>query len=202
MEARDGGNPSKGTVVDIKITISDVNDNRPLFDKPSYSPFISEDAATGSSVQKVFAQDNDIGTNKEITYDIKTGNEESMFILDKKTGLITLNRTLDHETKAAYGLVVTATDHGTPPLTSSVDVIVTVNDVNDNPPSFPKSLYNCTVAENLAKGVAVCYVTATDPDSGVNGRLFYSIPSGNDGNAFVINTVSKKSQFVYPVLRT
>ena len=202
MEARDGGNPSKGAVVDIKITISDVNDNRPLFDKPSYSPFISEDAATGSSVQKVFAQDNDIGTNKEITYDIKTGNEEGMFILDKKTGLITLNQTLDHETKAAYGLVVTATDHGTPPLTSSVDVIVTVNDVNDNPPSFPKSLYNCTVAENLAKGVAVCYVTATDPDSGVNGRLFYSITSGNDGNAFVINTVSKKSQFVYPVLLT
>lgn len=190
VEARDGGNPSKDALVDVKITISDVNDNKPLFNKPSYSPSINEDASTGTSVVTVFAKDDDMGKNKEITYDIKTGNEQGMFILDENSGLITLNQTLDHETKSSYALVVTASDHGTPPLSSSVDVMVIVNDVNDNPPKFPKSLYNCTVAENLAKGVAVCYVTADDPDSGVNGQLFYTITSGDTGNAFEINTVS------------
>lgn len=190
MEARDGGYPSKDSLADVKITISDVNDNKPLFDKPTYSASIDEDAPTGSSVVTVFATDADTGNNSEITYDIKTGNEEGMFKLDDKTGEITLNQTLDHETKSSYALVVTASDHGSTPLTSSVDVMVIANDVNDNPPSFPKSLYNCTVAENLASGVAVCYVTASDPDSGANGQLFYSITSGDTGNAFVINTVS------------
>ncbi|KAJ7336049.1 hypothetical protein OS493_013424 [Desmophyllum pertusum] len=190
VEARDGGNPSKDALVDVNITISDVNDNKPLFDKPRYSAPINEDASTGASVVTVFAKDDDMGKNKEITYDIKTGNEQGMFILDENSGLITLNQTLDHETKSSYALVVTASDHGTPPLSSSVDVMVIVNDVNDNPPKFPKSLYNCTVAENLAKGVAVCYVTADDPDSGVNGQLFYTITSGDTGNAFEINAAT------------
>lgn len=102
-----------------------------------------------------------------------------------------LKKYLDRETKDSYKLVVTASDHGTPPLTSSVDVTVVVNDVNDNPPTFPKSQYNCTVAENLVRGVAVCYVTATDPDTGVNGQLYYSIVTGNVNNAFQINSVSE-----------
>lgn len=191
VEARDGGNPSKDSQVDVNIAISDINDNKPLFDKLSYFARVDENAPTGTSVEQVFAQDADEGKNKEITYDIKTGNGQGTFSLNEKTGLITLNKTLDHETKASYQLVVTATDHGTLPLASSVDVMVIVNDVNDNPPSFPKSLYNCTVAENLAKGVAVCYVTADDPDAGLNGQLFYSI-LGDDTNAFQINSVSKR----------
>lgn len=191
VKARDGGNPSKESIVDVKITITDVNDNKPLFEKPSYNPSIDEDASPGTSVEKVFATDNDMGKNKEITYNIKTGNEEGKFNMNEKTGEITLNQTLDHETKASHPLVVTATDHGSPPLTSSVDVMVTVTDVNDNAPLFPKSLYNCTVAENLASGVAVCYVTASDADSGANGQLLYSIVTGDIGKAFGINTVRR-----------
>ena len=190
MEARDGGNPSKDSLVDVKITISDINDNKPLFNKSPYLARVDEDAIIGTSVVTVFAKDDDIGLNKEITYGIKTGNEQGTFKLNITSGLITLNQNIDHETKASYQLVVTATDHGTPPLTSSVDVTVMVNDVNDNPPSFPKSLYNCTVAENLAQGVAVCYVTATDPDAGLNGQLYYTIIAGDVKNAFQINSVS------------
>jgi len=190
VKARDSGNPSKDSVVDVKITISDINDNKPLFNQPSYTVSIDEDASPSISVTKVFATDNDMGKYKEITFNIKTGNEDGKFKMNEKTGEITLNQTLDHEMKASYALIVTASDHGSPPLTSSVDVLVIVNDVNDNPPSFPKSLYNCTVAENLASGVAVCYAAASDPDSGSNGRLFYSIEKGNSGKSFAINAVS------------
>ena len=190
MEARDGGKPSKSSLVDVKITISDVNDNKPLFNKSPYLARIDEDAIIGTSVVTVFAKDDDIGMNGEVTYDIKTGNEQGTFKLNETSGLITLNQILDHETKASYHLVVTAADHGKPPLMSSVDVTVMVNDVNDNPPSFPKSLYNCTVAENLATGVAVCYVTANDPDAGLNGQLYYTIIAGDAKNAFQINSVS------------
>lgn len=190
MEARDGGKPPKDSLVDVTITISDINDNKPLFDKSPYLARVDEDATVGTSVVSVFAQDDDKGPNKEITYNIKSGNEQGTFNLNRTSGLITLNQLLDHETKASYLLVVAATDHGTPPLTSSVDVTVMVNDVNDNPPSFSKPLYNCTVAENLAAGVAVCYVTASDPDAGLNGQLYYTIIAGNVNNAFQIDSVS------------
>ena len=102
--------------MDVKITISDINDNKPLFDKPSYLAHVSEDASLGTSVVTVSAVDDDIGQNKEITYAIKTGNEQGKFNLDKNSGLMTLNMSLDHETKKSYQLVVTATDHGKPPL--------------------------------------------------------------------------------------
>lgn len=190
MEARDRGSPSKASLIDVKITISDINDNRPVFDKPFYLVHVSEDARIGTSVASVSAIDDDIGQNKQITYAIQTGNEQGTFNLDNKSGLITLNQSLDYETKTSHQLVVTATDHGKPPSTSSVGVMVMVIDVTDNPPSFAKSLYNCSVAENLATGVAVCSVTASDLDSGLNGLLFYTIVSGDATNAFKINSVS------------
>lgn len=191
VEARDGGKTPKTALVDVKITISDINDNKPLFDKSPYLVHVAEDAALGSSVVTLFAKDDDIGENSEVAYAIQSGNEQGAFNLNDTSGLMKLKKYLDRETKASYKLVVTASDHGTPPLTSSVDVTVVVNDVNDNPPTFPKSQYNCTVAENLVRGVAVCYVTATDPDTGVNGQLYYSIVTGNVNNAFQINSVSE-----------
>ena len=194
MEARDGGSPSKASLIDVKITILDINDNRPVFDKPFYIAHVSEDASIGTPVVSVSAVDDDIGQNKEITYAIKTGNEQRTFNLDKNSGLISLNQSLDYETKTSHQIVVTATDHGKPPSTSSVGVAVMVTDFNDNPPSFAKSLYNCTVTENLATGVAVCYVTASDPDSGLNGLLFHTIISGDATNAFKINCVSLNHQ--------
>lgn len=191
VEARDGGKTPKTALVDVKITISDINDNKPLFDKSPYLVHVTEDAAIGSSVVTLFAKDDDLGQNSEIAYAIRSGNEQGAFNLNDTTGLMKLKKYLDRETKASYKLIVTAVDHGTPPLTSSVDVTVVVNDVNDNPPTFAKSQYNCSVTENLMRGVAVCYVTATDPDTGANGQLYYSIVAGNVNNAFQINSVSE-----------
>ena len=191
VEARDGGKTPKTALVDVKITISDINDNKPLFDKSPYLVHVTEDAAIGSSVVTLFAKDDDLGQNSEIAYAIRSGNEQGAFNLNDTTGLMKLKKYLDRETKASYKLIVTAVDHGTPPLTSFVDVTVVVNDVNDNPPTFAKSQYNCSVTENLMRGVAVCYVTATDPDTGANGQLYYSIVAGNVNNAFQINSVSE-----------
>ncbi|XP_068760232.1 protocadherin Fat 4-like [Montipora capricornis] len=190
VEARDCGKPPKSALVDVKITISDINDNKPLFDKSPYLVRVNEDAIIGISVTTVFAKDDDAGKNSEITYAIKSGNEQGTFNLNGTSGLIALQRSLDRETKASYQLVVTAVDHGKPPLMSSVDVTVLVNDVNDNPPSFANSIYNCSVAENLAKKVAVCYVTASDPDACLNGQLYYTIVAGDVNNAFQINSAT------------
>lgn len=43
---------------------------------------------------------------------------------------------------AHYSLTVQAADEGQPPLSSAVQVTVTLSDVNDNPPVFSQTSHN------------------------------------------------------------
>ncbi len=54
------------------ITVDDLNDNVPFFEPESYPVFVSENTAVGTTVIRVMAFDNDIGTNAELTYSIFT----------------------------------------------------------------------------------------------------------------------------------
>ena len=62
--------------------------------------------------------------------------------------MLSLNSSLDHEESATYQLTVEVEDEGG--LVSSGVVIVTVEDVNDNAPQFPMSVYRVTVSEGMA----------------------------------------------------
>lgn len=76
-------------------------------------------------------------------------------------------------------ITVTAKDSGTPALSSTANVVVTVKDLNDNNPHFPRD-YATSLRENTAEGTVI-RVEANDPDSGVNGEIEYTITGGNDG---------------------
>lgn len=52
----------------IEITISDLNDNAPLFSLPYYSVALPEDVEIGTLVTKIHATDSDIGINRKIKY--------------------------------------------------------------------------------------------------------------------------------------
>ncbi|KAG5318021.1 DS protein, partial [Pseudoatta argentina] len=82
---------------------------------------------------------------------------------------------LDREMRSRYHLVIEALDGGTPPLRSHLNVNVTVQDVNDNPPVFNQTRYDANVPENATVGTPVLAVNATDADAGDNGRIEYSI---------------------------
>lgn len=68
-----------------------------------------------------------------------------------------------------------------------VQVRVTVTDVNDNHPEFKQRSYEYIIEENvLSPGISV---TATDADSGENGRITYSLvksPGKNDKTCYLI----------------
>ena len=58
-----------------------------------------------------------------------------------------------------------------------------LEDINDHKPEFQRNTYKFNVAEGLYSNKAVIgYVSASDKDSGVNGKLKYEILSGNLGN--------------------
>ena len=84
-----------------------------------------------------------------------------------------LRQPLDHETADRHHLRVLAYDMGSPSLTGTLYIDVTVEDANDNAPRFDKELYATVLLETAPRGTTVITLTATDPDSGANGRVSY-----------------------------
>ncbi len=54
----------------VVISVEDLNDNLPFFEPESYPVFVSENTMVGTTVIRVMAFDNDIGSNAELTYSI------------------------------------------------------------------------------------------------------------------------------------
>uniref|UniRef100_A0A673KMX8 Cadherin domain-containing protein n=1 Tax=Sinocyclocheilus rhinocerous TaxID=307959 RepID=A0A673KMX8_9TELE len=82
---------------------------------------------------------------------------------------------LDRERESEYNITITATDEGSPPLTSSKTIRLFVGDVNDNPPAFEQQSYSVYISENNRPGTSVCSVSANDPDWRQNGTVLYSV---------------------------
>ena len=101
-------------------------------------------------------------------------------------GMISTNKFLDREDIPFYTLIVQASDKGSPPLTETVSVNVTILDVNDNKPVFSENPFTATVSENLPVGSRFLNVTASDADIGDNALLTWSIMSGNTGDVMAI----------------
>ena len=91
------------------------------------------------------------------------------------TGMLLTNVSLDYEAFTSYEINVTATDGGSPPLTGSTRITVTIVDENDNSPIFSASTYRQSIAENSPEGSVVEVLFATDEDSTTNGQIVYSL---------------------------
>lgn len=74
------------------------------------------------------------------------------------------------------------------PRSDTADLTITVLDDNDNAPMFDAPIYQQEVVENTA--VVSIVVTAMDSDIGDNGKITYSIFSGNSGQTFVIGMLN------------
>ncbi|KAM5230037.1 protocadherin-23 [Hipposideros larvatus] len=169
-----------------KVVILDVNDHSPTFMSFPIA-HVKEDAMVGSLVHRVTAQDPDEGRNGRVTYSILSGNENMAFMLDESSGLLTTTCSLDYEIKTQHILTLLARDGGTPALSSSQTLTITVHDVNDEAPVFKQHLYEAAVKENQSPGEFVTRVEATDRDSGINSKLQFEIMPGASVGLFEIN---------------
>ncbi|XP_040330360.1 protocadherin Fat 4 isoform X2 [Herpailurus yagouaroundi] len=185
ITATDSGSPALTGTGTINVIVDDVNDNVPTFASKMYFTTIPEDAPTGTDVLLVNASDADASTNAVISYRIIGGN--SQFTINPSTGQIITSALLDRETKENYTLVVVSSDAGSPePLSSSASVLVTVTDVNDNPPRFQHHPYVTHIPSPTPPGSFVFAVTVTDADIGPNSELHYSL-SGRNSEKFHID---------------
>uniref|UniRef100_A0A671U7C2 Cadherin domain-containing protein n=1 Tax=Sparus aurata TaxID=8175 RepID=A0A671U7C2_SPAAU len=163
----------------IEVNVLDINDNSPSFDENTYSLNISESSLTGERYLLPVAEDADIGSNSVKTYKLS---QNEYFSLDVQSGgehgvsaELVLQKALDREKQPVITLVLTAVDGGKPPRSGSLRIQVSVLDVNDNIPTFSKSLYKARVRENAAQGTVVMKLNATDLDEGMNSKILYSL---------------------------
>uniref|UniRef100_A0AAV2J7I2 Uncharacterized protein n=1 Tax=Knipowitschia caucasica TaxID=637954 RepID=A0AAV2J7I2_KNICA len=191
VRASDQGTPrALFSLVNVTITVLDINDNPPVFERRDQLATVQEDVEVGTEVLRVYAASKDIGTNAEITYSIRSGNEHGKFHVHPLTGAILVAQSLDYETCRDYFLTVEARDGGTPPLSAVTTVNINLTDVNDNAPIFSRDVYSAVVSEDAAIGDAVVQLVAEDVDSQTNGAVLYSIVSGDRENQFFIDLLS------------
>uniref|UniRef100_A0A8C9KYG8 Cadherin-1 n=1 Tax=Phocoena sinus TaxID=42100 RepID=A0A8C9KYG8_PHOSS len=152
--------------MEIVITVTDQNDNKPEFTQEVFRGSVMEGALPGTSVMEVSATDadDDVNTyNAAIAYTIlsqePTLPHNKMFTINRDTGVISVLTTgLDRESFPMYTLVVQAADLQGEGLSTTATAVITVNDTNDNPPIFNPT----TGLDFEAKQQYILYVAVTN----------------------------------------
>ncbi|XP_029518513.2 protocadherin beta-15-like [Oncorhynchus nerka] len=176
IQAKDGlGLASYSKVI---IDITDINDNAPVIYLKSLTSPIPENASPGTEVGIINVQDRDSENNRQVRCSIQQNVPFKLVPSIKNYYSLVTTGELDRELVSDYNITITATDEGSPPLSSSKTVQLSVADVNDNPPVFEEQSYKAHVTENNNPGSSVCSVTARDPDWRQNGTVVYSLLLG------------------------
>ncbi|KAM9694028.1 protocadherin gamma-A11 isoform 1-T1 [Trichechus inunguis] len=171
IQGQDGG--GLVTIAKLLITVVDVNDNAPEITITSSTNSVLENSPPGTVIALLNVQDQDSEENGQVSCFIP---KNLPFKLEKTYGnyykLIT-SRALDREQVQSYNITMTATDQGSPPLSTETHISLNVADDNDNAPAFLHSTYSAYIPENNPRGSSIFSVTAHDPDSKENARVIY-----------------------------
>lgn len=159
------------TTAMIKIQVTDVNDNHPIFYPREYNVSLREGGASSSAtipVVVVAATDPDSGRYGSMTYRIVSGNDAGLFRIDRNTGEIFVSRPnlLSTRSKPFHHLNISSTDGGG--LRSEIDAEVFISIINSaqRPPIFEQTRYTYSIKESVNRDTYVGLVKATIMDSG------------------------------------
>ena len=143
-------------------------------------------------------------------YALLSGPDNSYFAINPSSGELATAVRIDREadiTKTRFDVSIIFISSLAPGLNDTQAVTLVLRDINDNTPSFNQSLYEEMIPENLDPGSSFFRVFAADPDQVAseqlideegesfgkiiytisNGRVIYSIISGNELSHFNIN---------------
>ena len=184
--------------VSLSILIVDINDNKPVFTQPNYTVTVPDNQTIGSIIFTANATDTDFGQNGVVRYSLSP--QSTLFSIDSISGRVNITAQLVTQ---IYVFNLTATDLGTPSLSSMATLTIVVTETN-KPPIFLTSTYYIQVYENATIGTIVAQVQASDSGTGINANITYSIipssPFGVDprnGLVYVTSTLNYKTQKAY-----
>lgn len=198
LVARDQGMPSHfESLRFLTILIVSVSENKPEFPDASnpYKFFIMENSDRGIRIGKIQAYLRDKDPHTSVYYYMLLGNENGAFYVDKKSGDVFTNRSLDREEVDTYHLYILSSKK--PDLHISqrqrdelsiealerdstvAKVQVKVLDQNDNAPKFEHDIYYAGINAEAAINQLVMTINATDADMGTNGTFDLIIVASN-----------------------
>jgi len=156
----------------------------PIFDENTRTFNILEENQIPTFIGRVKVKDGDVGKNGKFEVFLPE-EENSYFYLDKNSNLYS-NLTFDKEIQATYFLSIIARDFGNPSLTSTATVTINIEDKNE-PPYFTNPIENGTLVEikfdTLSDGRPLAWVSASDHDTGNNGKINFKILYESEENS-------------------
>nr|XP_046248999.1 cadherin EGF LAG seven-pass G-type receptor 1-like isoform X2 [Scatophagus argus] len=199
--ATDNGKPRRSSTAYLTITVSDTNDHTPVFEQTEYRVDLRENVDTGFEVLTIRATDGDAPSNANMIYRIVGEEDPAIFEINPRSGLVRITERPDRERVSQYQLVVEASDRGRDPgpRSATATVLINVEDENDNYPHFTQRRYIIQVLESVAVNTRVAQVEATDEDQGDNGKVYYSIISGNVRGQFYIHSPTGVIDLISPL---
>ncbi|BES88261.1 Cadherin domain [Nesidiocoris tenuis] len=169
----------------VNVTILDENDNEPEFTSDVRRVGLPENAAVGQEVFLVAAKDRDSGENSSISFSL-SHNPGDHFKIVEKTGGIYLKKPVQSAPGTVLKLEVSASDDGSPTLTSKRWIEVFIEDVNDHTPVFDHTSYETSLLESTPVNDRFFALAASDTDVGLNGLISYTIVEGDADGKFGI----------------
>ncbi|PVD28346.1 hypothetical protein C0Q70_10933 [Pomacea canaliculata] len=189
-------NDQNNTNISVVVTVLDVNDNSPVFNKSNYR-LIVVDNNENTFLETINASDADeafnvTSYNFTVHENLPAGtyvgdilNHDDHFVLqhDKfelHDGTLRTKKPLDREDQDHHTLVVNTNNQNN----TNISVLVIVLDVNDNNPVFKPNDGSVTLSGEETTGHVITVVNASDDDEGVNAEMTYSLqPDSDDGPA-------------------
>lgn len=183
----------------VKIRLKDVRgyppreiktpNKPPVFNPRGYYVKIREDLPIQAVVAHVRTLDVAEYSRSRLRYQLFPTHLRDTFRINAKSGIITLLRSLDYETKSSYTFKIRAKDLHNHRVLAETEVIVQIAEVDENfhPPVFPSSLMVKTMPSDAGKNTVIARISATDSDKGQNGKLKYSVVGGSGAGRFFLD---------------
>ncbi|XP_058830626.1 cadherin-23 isoform X2 [Topomyia yanbarensis] len=190
-------NRKRQSLAYVNVTVENVNDNAPVFEKQVYRVTVMESDRYPHSLVTVKATDNDAVLSEKdrlsgfssVLYSL-AGSHANLFMIDNKTGKIGIakSQSLDREKQSVLKLSVIAEDmpaNAGDTKRGYAEIIVDVLDVNDNAPNFGQKSYTAVIPENVLADTFVIAITANDPDEGPGGEVRYDFLNEGEANGLL-----------------
>ncbi|XP_061859027.1 cadherin-related family member 2 [Colius striatus] len=188
LQAKDGGDLVGTTLLDI--TVLDANDMAPVI-IGSYFISVEEGQNVSTRIQAIDNDEPDT-PNSQLGFRILPGPYSDNFTINATSGELQSKEPLDREAledeQGQLVVTVEVYDHGVPQQNTSVNVTITVGDINDNMPVFLQQAYEFSVFED-SPGSLVGDVEATDADkTEINSRISFTLERNGGSSNFLIRS--------------
>ena len=175
----DRGEPVFCSNATITVSVTDLNDNSPVFDRDPYLVDVNENLPVGEGILFVSSTDADSLPNSLVFYNL-VGAPSPFDIRSDNEVYYTGAEELDFEGPTrTYILTLRATnppsDSGGVTNTAETTITISVVDRNDQPPVFDPEAATETIDEHSPIGTVVYALSTTDADTENNSAVEYII---------------------------